>query len=136
MKITKNVSYLFNIFKDCQHLLEQLTYLNYNINEYQSEKDKLIKEQEEMKTDKFEYVEKLEREIKGYKNMIDSCVKTCSQLAEELMLLKKEIEKYTKTQSLSTSLSLSNLSRNSSVKKLNPKISHTKAPSFSSNFKK
>jgi hypothetical protein len=27
--------------------------------------------------------------------MTDSCIKTCSQLAEELMVLRKEIEKYT-----------------------------------------
>lgn len=40
--------------------------------------------------------------------MADSCIKTCSQLAEELMGLRKEIEKYTgniPSSSLSTNLS-------------------------------
>jgi hypothetical protein len=30
--------------------------------------------------------------------MVDTCVKTCSQLAEELMTLRKEINKYTPNQ--------------------------------------
>lgn len=37
--------------------------------------------------------EKLNCEIKNYKNITDSCLKTCSQLTTEIVQLKKEIEK-------------------------------------------
>jgi hypothetical protein len=102
MKITKNVKNyknkiinFFSLLIDCQHLSDQASLLQYKINEYKTEKEKLTKKLLENKTDKHEYVEKLEKDIRSYKNMTDSCIKTCSQLAEELMVLRKEIEKYT-----------------------------------------
>ncbi len=89
-----------NYEKYSQHLLDQITFLNYKINEYNNEKNRLFLQLENSNKDKIAYIEKLEKEIKGYKNMIDSCVKTCSQLAEEIMILRKEIEKYTKGNTL------------------------------------
>ena len=54
-----------------------------------------MKKLAESKTDKHDFIDKIEKEIISYKNMADTCVKTCSQLAEELIFLRKEIEKYT-----------------------------------------
>jgi archaellum component FlaC len=65
------------------------------VNEYKIEKDKLTKAFSETHDEKAIYCERLENEIQSYKNMTENCVKTCSQLAEELMFLRKEIEKYT-----------------------------------------
>ncbi len=76
-------------------MLEQIAYLNYKVNEYKAEREKLNKQLAGTNSDKVNQVEKLENEIKGHKNMVDSCVKTCSQLAEEIMLLKSELSKYT-----------------------------------------
>ena len=76
-------------------MIEQSSFLNYKINEYKGEKEKLLKKINESKD---EYADKLEKDIKNYKNMVDTCVKTCSQLAEELMTLRKEINKYTPNQ--------------------------------------
>jgi archaellum component FlaC len=41
-----------------------------------------------------ERVETLENEIRGYKNMTEGCVRSCNTLTEEIVMLKKEIEKY------------------------------------------
>jgi len=38
--------------------------------------------------------ENLNYEIKSYKNVTDSCLKTCSQLTAEIVQLKKDIEKF------------------------------------------
>jgi uncharacterized coiled-coil DUF342 family protein len=87
--------------------------LQYKINEYKTEKDKLANKLLENKTDKHEYIEKLEKDIRSYKNMADSCIKTCSQLAEEIMGLRKEIEKYIgnmPSSSLSTNLNSKHIS--------------------------
>lgn len=40
------------------------------------------------------HCEKIQNEIINYKNVTDSCLKTCSQLTAEIIQLKKELEKY------------------------------------------
>lgn len=72
--------------------MDQLGFLNYKVKEYKNEKEKLYKQLEENKSDKQSHAEKLEKEIKNYKHVVDTYVKTCSQLAEELMILRKEID--------------------------------------------
>jgi chromosome segregation ATPase len=73
--------------------MDQLGYLNYRIKEYKNEKEKLNKQLEENKSDKQSHAEKIEKEIKNYKYVVDTYVKTCSQLTEELMTLRKEIDR-------------------------------------------
>jgi archaellum component FlaC len=51
---------------------------------------------------KNEKVEALENEIKGYKNMTEGCIKSCNKLTEEIVRLKKEIEKFTPFSSQNT----------------------------------
>jgi hypothetical protein len=99
--------------------------LQYKINEYKVEKEKLVKKLAESKTDKHDLIDKIEKEIKSYKNMADTCIKTCSQLAEELIFLRKEIEKYTGSNS-----GVSNASGN------NGNNSVTRNKSISKNLKK
>ncbi len=83
------------IFSDCYHLKDQVDLLTYKIQEYEKLKDNLIKINDE-NFQKKTYIEKLEKEIKNYKSVTESCVKTCSHLTEELGSLRKGIEKYTK----------------------------------------
>jgi hypothetical protein len=47
------------------------------------------------KSDNLDYLGKLESEISKYKKMKETFLLTCSQLNEEIMGLKIEIEKYT-----------------------------------------
>lgn len=132
-----NVFYFnFINFIDCQHLIDQASYLTYKINEYKSERDKLLKRLDESKTDeRYIYIDKLEKEIKGYKNMAESCVKTCSQLAEEVIILRKEIDKYTSSQNMSLSYSSSFAGLSSVSKEKNSNISATPNPRVSSSKK-
>lgn len=68
--------------------------MNLKLNEYKQEKDQILEFIEENGGSCNEICEKLENEIIGYKNMADSCLKTCSELSGEIMYLRKEIEKY------------------------------------------
>jgi len=54
---------------------------------------KIIVEETEV-NQAFSACEKLNNEIKNYKSITDSCLKTCSQLTAEIFQLKKEIEKF------------------------------------------
>lgn len=96
---TKKLNNIFNVpltfDKYYEHLLEKMTFLNYQVKEFKLEKEKLNKTLLESNTEHSTQITKLENEIKSYKKMTESCVKTCSQLAEEIILLKKEISKYT-----------------------------------------
>jgi hypothetical protein len=69
-----------------------LSFLQYKLSDYRQEKEKLQKQIDDSKDEKMQYCEKLENEIKNYKNMTNSCIKTCSQLADEILGLKKSIE--------------------------------------------
>jgi len=65
------------------------------IKNLKSEKEKLKKTiiEETEVNQAFSLCEKLQIEIKNYKNITDSCLKTCSQLTTEIIQLKKELEK-------------------------------------------
>lgn len=103
--------------------MEKLTYLNYKVGEYKTEKDKLTKNIEDASDDRSVIVEKLENDIKNYKNMTESCVKTCSQLAEEVMTLRKEMDKYSDyTMSSSSTVSTNNYSTQNSGSKIKKQI--------------
>jgi hypothetical protein len=118
---------IYNLhYLDHQHLMEKITFLNYKVTEYKTEKEKLSKILNETKSDKMIYAEKLESEIKSYKKMIESCVKTCSQLAEEIMTLKKEIEKYTSS-SATTNYSTSSTGFNNYNSNSSKNLSETKS---------
>jgi len=83
-------------FKDFNHLYEKKTYSEIIINNLKIEKEKLkniiIKETEVNQA--ISHCEKIQNEIINYKNVTDSCLKTCSQLTAEIIQLKKELEKY------------------------------------------
>jgi uncharacterized coiled-coil DUF342 family protein len=75
-------------------LNDKKTFLVYKVSEYREEKEKLKKALDELTESKLSVLEKYENEIKGYKNMTESCLKTCSELSEEIIRLRKEIDKY------------------------------------------
>ena len=60
-----------------------------------NEKEKLKKNiLEETKVNQsFSKCEMLNKDLENYKNIIDSCIKTCSQLTAEIVELKKKIDK-------------------------------------------
>lgn len=68
--------------------------------------------------------------------MVDSCVKTCSQLAEELMMLRKEIDKYSSLNSVNQNNSnLNNLSHTTNKSGSNSrKINSAKIPRSASSI--
>jgi chromosome segregation ATPase len=84
------------------HLDERINFLKHKINQYKREKEELLNIIEESKNEK---IENLENEIKGYKHMTEGCVKSCNKLTEEIVILKKDIEKYSNINKLSTSSS-------------------------------
>ena len=87
------------IFPDYNHLLEKKAYAEIIINNLKNEKEKLkiiIMEETEV-NQSFLICEKLQNDIKNYKNVTDSCLKTCSQLTTQIIQLKKDLEKYNYT---------------------------------------
>jgi hypothetical protein len=102
----KNVKNLFNSFFlqffyfifiiiDYNHLFEKKIFSEECINKLKIEKEnleKLIIEENKLNLNKENY-EKIQKETKNYKNITDSCMKSCSKLTNEIIELKKEIEK-------------------------------------------
>jgi hypothetical protein len=73
------------------HLEEKINLIKFRIRHYQKEKEDLVAIIESNNDEK---VIKLVNEINGYKNMTDKCRDSCSKLTEEILKLKKEIEKF------------------------------------------
>jgi hypothetical protein len=99
-QMSRNVLACFII--DCMHLEERINFLRYKVTQYRREKDELLNVIESSKNEK---LENLETEIKGYKYMTEGCVKSCNKLTEEIVILKRDINKYANINKLSTSSS-------------------------------
>jgi len=84
--------------------------LEVKIKHYKAELDKLSKNLNEETNGKYEICHKLQNEINNYKTISDTCLKNCNQLSGEIVILKKEIEKF-----LSNSTNLSTLSTNNNM---------------------
>lgn len=82
--------------------------------------------------------EKLQNEIKNYKNITDSCLKTCSQLTTQIIQLKKDLEKYNYNNNTgATNMNSSININNSNISQNNSRISNSIPKKNSqSNFKK
>ena len=86
-----------------------------------------------------EKCEKIQNEIKNYKNITESCMKSCSKLTQEIIELKKEIEKIGKKNN-SNSNSNSNCkininNSNNNNKKIKINNNNKNKDGFVSNFK-
>ena len=55
--------------------------------------NKVIQDENESNANYF-ICEKIQNEIKHFKNITDSCLKSCSQLTTEIVGLKKDLEKF------------------------------------------
>lgn len=122
--------------------MEKKEYSERIIQNLLNEKDKLKKiiTQETEVNQAFSACEKLNNEIKNYKNITDSCLKTCSQLTAEIVQLKKEIEKFGFNNFINTGIGVGNSSNNNSsisFPQSNVRVSNsTSKRNSQSNFKK
>ena len=80
---------------DKNSLEEKVILLERKVSDYKEEKDSLRKQLNEISNDdNFKNVEKLENEIKNYQNTSNVYLKTCSELAEQIIVLRRELEKF------------------------------------------
>ena len=85
----------FSFNKDKISLQEKIILLEQKVSTYKQEKDSLRKQLNEISNDEnFKKIEKLENEIKKYQNTSNVYLKNCSQLAEQIIVLRRELEKF------------------------------------------
>jgi len=76
-------------------LNEKVKLIKLNIIDYEVEKEKLENQiYNKINTNDYKKIEMLDQEIKYYQNLTKSCIKSSSQLTEEIMMLKKELSKF------------------------------------------
>ena len=94
-KIMKKVIILYKLLI-VKHLLnEKLKIAKLNIIDYELEKENLENQiYNKINTNDYKKIEMLDQEIKYYQNLTKSCIKSSSQLTEEIMMLKKELSKF------------------------------------------
>ncbi len=76
-------------------LQEKIAMLEKTVAQYKVEKTELRKQLNQIANDEnLKKIEKLENEIGNYKNTSNVYLQTCSKLAEEIIVLRRELEKY------------------------------------------
>lgn len=109
---------------DYKHLLDKKDVLELKIKEYKEELEKLTKVINFETKGKYETCSKIENEIYYYEQMSETCLKNCNQLTNEIVTLKKEIEKFVNNSSSFSSLSTNNyMSSKGSKNTINEKLS-------------
>jgi hypothetical protein len=85
--------FLYNYFTDIQHLNDQISYFTSKVRDLKEEKEKVLYILDNLvDKNKLKRYNGLQSEIKNYQSIMESCKKASSQLTEEVIILKSELD--------------------------------------------